>query len=84
MIVIMIVIILSYVYSYDDLVVGSPYFSNSLGRISVLFGSPNVCDNAVNYFADLNGADGFSIFGMNEMSYFGWTVSGGDVNNDGM
>ncbi|NBB16573.1 hypothetical protein GVN21_14515 [Caulobacter sp. SLTY] len=71
----------------DDMIVGAPYadpnVSNS-GASYVVFGSKAGFTANLN-LSDLDGNNGFSIFGVAAADFSGWSVaSAGDVNGDGL
>ena len=77
-----------------DLIVGDPYaktggsYSYTMGISSILFGGPGVGGGGLISLANLNGSNGFFLFGhmqsYDDSSYTGAAVSGvGDINKDG-
>jgi hypothetical protein len=68
----------------DDLIVGAPGASTSAGQSYVIFGSKSSWSSPIS-FLSLNGANGFTINGINTGDESGWSVaSAGDVNGDGI
>ncbi|MCK6523435.1 FG-GAP-like repeat-containing protein [Myxococcota bacterium] len=60
---------------YDDIAVGAPYHSSSVGRVYVYHGSSTGLKTSVSATLSGSGSSG---------EYFGWALSGGgDVNGDG-
>ncbi|WP_281018759.1 FecR domain-containing protein [Minwuia sp. IMCC3077] len=70
----------------DDVIVGSPYndaYADGAGAAFVIFGSAARTD--VDTSIDLDGSNGFVIFGRSEGDNAGFSVDGGgDVNGDGL
>ncbi|BBD64698.1 hemolysin-type calcium-binding region [Nostoc commune NIES-4072] len=73
----------------DDLIIGAPFaFRNGISQVGesyVVFGGTNVASSGALNLSDLNGANGFTITGINEIDTIGNSVSNaGDINNDGI
>ena len=72
----------------DDLVIGAPNADAngfSSGQGYVIFGGPGVGVGGVIELASLDGSNGFTLNGVGEGDYAGWSVSGaGDINGDGI
>ena len=76
---------------YDDVVIGAPYAPNGAGpgRAYVIFGAPTATFAALGGVRDLStrpltGSDGFTLSGINDYDFLGFSVSeAGDVNGDG-
>ncbi len=74
----------------DDLIIGAPHaaadgFPLSSGQSYVIFGSPGVGEDGTRELADLDGANGFMINGIEFLDGSGSSVSSaGDVNSDGI
>ncbi len=72
----------------DDLIIGAPYSNVTTifqtGAAYVIFGQDEGFDNVINV-EDLNGDNGFAIFGNQQQSTLGFSVSSaGDINDDGI
>ncbi|MGF2036765.1 MAG: beta strand repeat-containing protein [Nostoc sp. CmiVER01] len=73
----------------DDLIIGAPFASRNdisqAGESYVVFGGTNVASSGALNLSDLNGTNGFTIIGINDIDTIGNSVSNaGDVNNDGI
>ncbi|MDZ8226199.1 hypothetical protein [Nostoc sp. ChiVER01] len=73
----------------DDLIIGAPFASRNdisqAGESYVVFGGTNVASSGALNLSDLNGTNGFTITGINDIDTIGNSVSNaGDVNNDGI
>ncbi len=74
---------------YADIVIGAyaadPHDQAYAGQAYVIFGSPTVGDGGEIYLADLDGANGFTINGVDRLDVAGDTVAAaGDINHDGV
>jgi hypothetical protein len=68
----------------DDIVVGAYGANQQRGKTYVVFGKETGFDRTF-ALADLNGANGFVIEGINAFDFSGYSVAGaGDVNGDGL
>ncbi|MBD2535860.1 FG-GAP repeat protein [Nostoc flagelliforme FACHB-838] len=73
----------------DDLIIGAPFASRNgisqVGESYVVFGGTNVASSGALNLSDLNGTNGFTITGINQIDTIGNSVSNaGDINNDGI
>jgi hypothetical protein len=69
---------------FDDLVIGAPYSGSVVGESYVVFGSDQ--GFPANFeLSNLNGSNGFTLNGVDNLNYSGASVSGaGDINSDGL
>lgn len=68
----------------DDLLIGAPKAASSAGESYVIYGSSGGGSATLN-LSTLNGANGFTITGIDSFDWSGVSVSGaGDVNGDGL
>lgn len=72
----------------SDLIIGAPAASANgmaqAGKSYVIFGNKNVWNSTIN-LSNLNGMNGFIIFGESSDNFLGESVAGdGDINNDGI
>ena len=72
----------------DDLLIGSSYAienDEALGAAYVLFGAETVGSSGLVELENLSPDEGFTLFGLNDESEFGYSVSrAGDINDDGV
>ena len=75
----------------DDVIIGSPNADEpnergEIGKSYVIFGGSNIGgETGIIDVSSINGTNGFTIEGANELDYSGLSVSGlGDVNDDGI
>lgn len=70
----------------DDLALGSFSFDNNqLGVVHVIFGGTEADADSVLAVEELDGSNGFTIEGIDDLSQFGFSVSdAGDLNGDGI
>ncbi len=73
----------------DDLIIGAPFaFRNGIAQVGesyVVFGGTNVGSSGILNLSDLNGTNGFTITGIDEIDTIGNSVSNaGDINGDGI
>lgn len=70
----------------DDMIIGAPYASkdtvSEAGVVYVVYGS-NAGFNDSTKVSNLNGSNGFIIYGVANEGRAGWSVAAGDVNGDG-
>jgi len=67
-----------------DLLIGAPYYNNSVGRSYIVFGGIGIGSSGVLALSALNGINGFKLDGEGS-SQSGYSVSGaGDINEDGI
>lgn len=69
---------------YPDLLIGAPYYNNTVGRSYVIFGGLTVGNNGLLALSSLNGTNGFKLDGEMKQDYSGFAgATIGDMNGDG-
>ncbi|MBA8667683.1 FG-GAP repeat protein [Holosporaceae bacterium 'Namur'] len=67
-----------------DLIIGAPGARMDMGESYIIFGTPSFLPASINV-ADLNGRNGFAMYGYTKYEQLGYSVSGaGDINGDGI
>jgi hypothetical protein len=68
----------------DDVIIGATFVNSSAGACYVVFGSSSGFNPSLNV-SELNGSNGFAIYGLEAGDVLGRSVSeAGDVNGDGI